>query len=222
MQEFNPDVDNIAKEVTDCMLKIYDDFQKTKPDLIADYDKGAAIIAYRLGLDYFTTARNALYKELIIGGSAVTRSALENLTDLYYVYDKPNKYPMAYVESMEEFRKIMTITGAKNKKSNVLADSRELKQANKWTNAPIEDRVKASGGPLVNIYDLLSYFSHPNPGALTYITSKKLKDKQLNLMKQTNCMIALSLMKLVLKHTDVTSVKLNELEKLALKLDMPL
>lgn len=222
MKELIKEIDVIAKEVTDLMLKIYEEFEKSQPNLRADYNKGAAIIAYRLGLDYFATARDALHKGRVVSGGAVTRSAIENLCDLYYIYDKPDKYPKAYVESMEAFRKIMVAVGAANKSSDVLAASRELRQANKWTGASVEDRVKASGNSLVNIYDLLSYFSHPNPGSLTYITNAKLKYGQLNLMQQANCMTAISLIKLVLNHADVTSVKVGELDKVALKLGMPI
>lgn len=220
MQEFNNEIDDIAKEVTDLMLKIADDFAKAQPDLRTDYLKGASIIAFRLGLDYFATARDALYKGRIISGGAVTRSALENLSDLFYVYDKPDKYPKAYVESMEAFQTIMLAAAGKNTKG--LVASRELKQANVWTNATVEQRVIASGGSLLVIYDLLSYFSHPNPGSLTYLNNKTLKDKQVNLMKQANCMTAISLMKLVLNHTDIKSVKRDDLDKLAQKLGMPI
>jgi hypothetical protein len=220
MKEFIPGIDIIAKDVTDLMLKIHDEFHQTQPDPRADYDKGAALIAYKLGLDYFSTSRDALCKECIVSGGAVTRSALENLSDLFYIYDKPDKYPKAYVESMEEFKNIMLRIGAADKSADVLATSRELKQANKWTNASIEDRIRASGSSLVNIYDLFSYFSHPNPGSLIYLVSKDLKTKQLNLMQQANCMIAISLMKLVLKHTDVTSVTNDDLEKVASRLGM--
>lgn len=222
MLEFNSNVDAVAKEVTGCMHRMYESFQKINPDLRADYNKGTAIIAYRLGLDYFATARDALHKGRIISGGTVTRAALENLIDLFYIYDKPDKYPKAYVESMEEFRKVMIKVGAAKKTTEMLATSRELKQANRWTGSSIEERVKASGAAYINVYDLLSYFSHPNPGSLTYIANKSLKEKQINLMQQVNCMTALSLMKVVLNHTDVQSVTRDELEKIGSKLGLPI
>lgn len=218
MFEFNSDVDSIAKEVTDCMLRMYEDFRKTNPELRADYSKGSAIIAYRLGLDYFAAAQDSLHKGRIISGGTVTRAALENLIDLFYVYGKPDKYPKAYVESMEDFRKIMINIAAAKKTIDNLAVSRELKQANRWTGSSNEERVKASGAVFITFYDMLSYFSHPNPGSLTYIANKSLKEKQINLMQQLNCITALSLMKVVLNHTDVQSVTRDELEKIEAKL----
>lgn len=220
MQKIIPEVDSIVKEVSDKMLDMYEEFQQQDADVKADYSKGAAMIVFRLGLDYFTTARDALHKGRVISGGSLVRTALENMADLFYIYDKPNKYPQAYVESMETFRRIMISVALKD--YNVLAKSRELKQANKWTKASIEDRIKASGDSLLNIYDLLSYFGHPNPGSLTYITNTKLKDAQLNLLKQANCMSALTLMCVVLNHSDITTVKIEELDIIARKLGIQL
>ncbi len=220
MQKNIPEIDSIVKEVSDKMLDMYEEFQQRNADVKADYSKGTAMIVFRLGLDYFTTARDALHKGQVISGGSLVRTALENIADLFYIYDKPDKYPKAYVESMEAFKTIMIKVALKDRKS--LAQSRELKQANKWTNATIEDRIKASGDSLLNIYDLLSYFGHPNPGSLTYITNSKLKDAQLNLLKQANCMSALTLMSVVLNHSDISTINVEELDKIARKLGIQL
>jgi hypothetical protein len=216
MHKIIPEIDSIVKEVSDKMLDIYEEFQQQNPDIKADYSKGAAIIVFRLGLDYFVAARDTLHKGGVISGGSLVRTALENIADLFYIYDKPDKYPMAYVESMEQFRKIMVKVAQKD--YNVLAQSRELKQANKWTKASIEDRIKASGNSFLNIYDLLSYFGHPNPGSLTYITNKNLKAGQLNLLKQANCKTALTLMGVVLNHSDIVKTNVEELDVIARKL----
>jgi hypothetical protein len=220
MQKIVPEIDEIVKEVSEFMSGMYEEFQQLSPDLNADYDKGAAMIVFRLGLDYFVTARDALHKGLVISGGALVRTSLENLADLFYIYDKPEKYPQAYVESMEKFRSIML--GAANKDTKELASTRELKQANKWTGATIEQRLQASGDSLINIYDLFSYFGHPNPGSLTYITNKNLKAAQLNLLKQSNCMTALTLMGVVLNHSDIQSIKTEELNVTAKKIGFKL
>lgn len=216
MQKIIPEIDSIVKEVSDKMLDIYEELQQQNPDIKSDYSKGAAMIVFRLGLDYFIAARDVLHKGGVISGGSLVRTALENIADLFYIYDKPNKYPKAYVESMEQFREIMV--GVAQKDYNALAQSRELKQANKWTNASIEDRIKASGSSFLNIYDLLSYFGHPNPGSLTYITNKNLKAGQLNLLKQANCMTALTLMGVLLNHSDIEKTKVEELDVIARKL----
>ncbi len=216
MQKIIPEIDSIVKEVSDKILNIYDEFQQQNPDINADHPKGAAIIVFRLGLDYFVAARDVLHKGSVISGGSLVRTALENVADLFYIYDKPDKYPKAYVESMEKFREIMI--GVAQKDYDALAESRELKQANKWTNASIEDRIKASGSSFLNIYDLLSYFGHPNPGSLTYITNKNLKAGQLNLLKQANCLTALTLMGVVLNHSDIVKTKAEELNTIARKL----
>ena len=220
MQKIIPDIDSIVKEVSDKMLDMYEEYQQNNADVKADYSKGAAMIVFRLGLDYFVTARDALHKDSVIGGGSLVRTALENMADLFYIYDKPEKYPKAYVESMDAFKTIMIKVALKD--YNILAKSRELKQANRWTNASIEDRIKASGDSLLNIYDLLSYFGHPNPGSLTYIVNTKLKESQLNLLKQANCMTALTLMGVVLNHSDIKSIKVEELDILARKLGFKL
>jgi hypothetical protein len=222
MQNFNPNVDIVSKEVSTIMHKIYDDLQKMQPDLNANYNVGAAVIAFRLGLDYFEAAKDALDKGHIVSGGALARCALENLSDLFYVYEKPEKYPKAYVESMEEFKRMMLATSIANKGTDALAASRELKQANKWTDSSIDDRIRAGGNSLVNMYDLLSYFSHPNPGSLTYLIDQDIKSKQINLMKQTNSMTALSLANVVLSKTSAKSVQRQDLESIALKLDLPI
>lgn len=220
IQQNNPNIDTIVKEVSDKVLTIYEEFQQLNPEVKADYSKGAALIVFRLGVDYFVAARDVLDKRLVISGGSLVRTGLENMVDLFYIYDKPDKYPRAYVESMENFRATMIKVALKN--YDELAKSRELKQANKWTNASIEDRMRISGDSYLNVYDLLSYFAHPNPGSLTYVTNKRLKEGQLNLLKQANCMTALALMNVVLKHSDISSVTLQELDVISRKIGIPL
>jgi hypothetical protein len=211
-----PNIDNVVAEVAQHMSNVYKNYQRLNPDVHANYGKGAALIAFRLGLEYFVTTRDILANGHVISGGSLARTAFENMIDLFYIYDKPEKYPKAYVESMEAYRKLMA--AAANKVSNTLAQSRELKQANKWTNATIEQRITAISGSFLTLYDMLSYFSHPNPGSLTYITNEKLQASQLNLLKQANCLTALSLMSVVLNHSDITSTKREELDNIAQKM----
>lgn len=216
MLKILPNIDNIVAEVTELMSKVYNEYQSLDPNVSDDYDKGSAMIVFRLGLEYYIAARDQLNGNHVISGGSLVRAACENMADFFYIYDKPEKYPKAYVESMEAYRKLML--DAASKGSGALAGTRELKQANKWTNATIEDRIKASGTSLINIYDMLSYFSHPNPGSLIYITNKKLQDGQINFLKQANCLIVLSLMSVVLNHSDIKSIKRDDLDIVARKI----
>lgn len=172
----------------------------------------ARLFNFTLGFEYFIVSRDALQKGLV---SAV-RTGLENVIDLFYIYSKPAKYPKAYVESMERFNEVMK--DAATKGIDAIAQSRELKQANKWTGETIEGRLKASGAAFITVYDMISYFGHPNPGSLNYVTNKRLKDGQLNLLKQANCITALAMMGVVMNHTGVVSVTRQELDAVARKL----
>ncbi|HEX4774324.1 MAG TPA: DUF5677 domain-containing protein [Candidatus Saccharimonadales bacterium] len=216
MLEIRADIDDIVAEVSELMKRVYDGLQQQNIEPKADPSKGAALIVFRLGFEYFIVSRDALHKGLLIGGGAAVRTGLENVIDLLYIYDKPEKYAKAYVESMTKFNEVMRSAAAKG--IDAIAQSRELKQANKWTNASIEDRLKASGNAFITVYDMLSYFGHPNPGSLNYITNKRLKDGQLNLLKQASCISALTMMAVTLKHTDITNITIQELDVVARKL----
>lgn len=219
MQEYNPEIDQITKEVTILLEKLANEYGVMKISTKSDYLKGTAWISFHLGREYFMTARDSLNNGRVIGGGAIVRTCIENVADLFYIFDKknnPNKYARAYVESLEKFRQVML--NAADLSFEEVFDERRIKQANKWTNASIEDRIVATGKGLSNIYDLFSYFSHPNPGSLTYLMIKSLKEKQINLLKQGNCLTALNLMGLVLGYADLKSVTIDELDKLARKL----
>lgn len=219
MLEFNPETDNVSAECTNLILKIADELKAAKIDPRHNYDCGAAMIAFLLGVDYFSSTRDDLARKRVISGGATLRCALENIIDLFYMYDDTEEYAKRYVESMFRFKQIMMNAAGKSTKD--LAVSRELKQANKWTDSSIEDRLKASGPAFINVYDMFSYFSHPNPGSITYSQSTQLRDKQLNLMKQANCMTALTLMGLLINHCPIKSVTHNDLNELSKVLKMP-
>jgi len=220
MLKILPEVDGVVSEVSELMKRVYEGLQQQNIDPKADCQKGAALIVFRLGFEYFIVSRDALHKGLLIGGGSVVRTGLENVIDLLYIYSKPDKYPKAYVESMSIFNEVMK--SAATIGFDAITQSRELKQANKWTGATIEARLKASGASFITVYDMLSYFGHPNPGSLNYVTNKKLKDAQLNLLKQANCISAITMMGVVLNHTGVTSVTIQEFDAVTRKLGMQL
>ncbi len=220
MRQFNPEIDAISQDAAKYMEEIILSYHELKIDIEADYEKGTAAVAFRLGYGYFKTAFEALAKNNLLGGGLAVRTCLENLSDLYYIFDntphRTAKYSKAYVESIEKFRQAMV--DAAGKTSEEVFTSGILKEANRWTNASVSDRIEASGKANSNIYDMFSYLSHPNPGAITYFTSSELKKGQLNLLKQSNCLVAVHLMGLIIHHSDVESVTFEELDELAVKL----
>ena len=211
-----PEIDEIVDEVSALMSRMIDEFQEMKASFTDEPQKGASMIVFILAADYYASARDVLKKGRIISGGSLVRTGFENLADLFYLYDKPDKYPKTYVDSMQAFKDMMKDVATKDFQE--LAESRQMKQANKWTGATIEDRIKASGESLLNSYDLLSYFGHPNPASITYLSNKRLNEAQLNLLKQANCLTALTIMGVVLNHTDAKSVSMEEIDAIGKKL----
>jgi hypothetical protein len=223
MQRINPNIDQIVTKTADLMSLIDDEYKSLKVEPSADYMKGVAWIGFRIGVDYFFAARDALEKDRLLSGTNLVRSNFENLGDLYYIYCTPGKqakYAKAYVDSMNEFTKVFVL--AKLKGFDATAQERALKQANKWTNATIEDRLKATGKAMLTMYDMMSYFSHPNPGVLTYLDRPSLLSAQINLVKQCNCINAINIMGLVINHSDIKSVTHLELNAIATEIGFPL
>jgi len=198
------------------MHRVADGLRQKRVDYKTNPQAGAALIAFRLGFEYFITSRDALMKDLVISGGACLRTGLENVIDLLYVYSNPGKYTEPYVLSMSKFDEVMRQAAVKD--FSEVIKSRELKQANKWTGASIEDRLMASGDSLTTVYDLLSYFGHPNPGALNWTTSPGRLQGQLNLLKQSNCMNAFVLMAMVQNFSDSDEVSFEEINLLAQKI----
>ena len=114
MQEFHPEINDITKSVSTYMQKTYEEYKKLNADPRSDFEKGATMIAFRLGFEYYFSARDALSAGQIIGGGALIRPCIENLADLFFIFDKPDKYPEAYVKSMEKFRQVMVSAAPKD------------------------------------------------------------------------------------------------------------
>lgn len=205
------------------MDRVFIEYASQKFDQKADFQKRTAWIGFRIGNDYFKGAKDALLNEMLLSGTNLVRSGLENLGDLFYIYctqEKTDKYVKAYVESMSKFTRAMVM--ARLKGFDATAQGRLLRQANKWTDANIEQRLKATGPAILTVYDMMSYFSHPNPGAVTYLENPKLLTAQINLVKQCNCMAAINLMGLAINHGNIKQVTYSELNRIATNLGFPL
>jgi hypothetical protein len=219
MKYFNTDVDQITNEVSNCLQRIMIEFGDYKLDPINEPSKGVVYIGFHLGREYFLTTRDALSQGHVVGGGNVLRTCFENLADLFYIFrthDRTDKYAKPYIESIEVYKRTMIDLHGKDMKK-VFAD-RTAKQVNKWTNASIDDRVNDLSSSLMTIYDMFSYFSHPNPASITYLGIPGLRDGQTNLAKQANCITAITLMATCINHSDVKSVSYDELDTLSRKL----
>ncbi|MEO5691106.1 MAG: hypothetical protein ABIQ64_02875 [Candidatus Saccharimonadales bacterium] len=223
MNEIHPNIDSITSRTDELMELVNLECGALNIDPSENYLKGVAWIGFRIGLDYFSASRVALDNEKLLSGTSLVRSSFENLGDLFYIYCHPSKkakYAKSYVESMNVFTKVFIL--AKVRGFDPAAQDRALKQSNKWTDASIEVRLRSIGPSMLTVYDMMSYFSHPNPGALTYLDRPQLLSAQINLVKQCNCINAVNLMGLVINHISLTTVKHNELNAIATELGFPL
>lgn len=219
MKDINPEVDQITKEVSVCMQKILLELGGYKLDPTAELEKGVVYISFHLGREYFLTTRDALNQQRVVGGGSVLRACFENLADLFYIFrtmERTNKYAKSYIDSIEVYRKAVLALHGKDIKK-VFAE-RTTKQVNRWTNASIDDRIKDLSSSLMTIYDMFCYFSHPNPASITFMGIPGLREGQLNLAKQANCITSITLMAICINHSNIKSVTYDELDTLSRKL----
>ncbi|MDB5178541.1 MAG: hypothetical protein JWN01_484 [Patescibacteria group bacterium] len=219
MQPFNTEIDQITQDVSSYAKRIFDEYAELNLELKSDYSKSAVWISFHLGCDYFLSARDTLEASRLLGGGAIVRTCIENIADLFYIFassQKEGKRAKAYVESLETFRqKMIEITKLG---SDAVFEARMAKQVNDWTTSTITDRMKVTGQAMTTIYDFLSYSSHPNPGALSYLLIPGFKKAQQNLLQQVNCTVMLHLISHVLMHDDLKSVTLEEADAVARRL----
>ncbi len=207
MKDYNPEADDITDKVKSLIHIIFKEYQSLGDIPKDDSFKGAAWIAFHLNYDYFHAARDELIKNRVLSAGSLVRTNFENVVDLFYIYTSPQKsrqYADAYVKSMYGLNKL--IAQARLQSMDEVSSSRLLKKANPWTRTNIEQRMEYVGKSMTTTYDMLSYFSHPNPASILYMGQPALKKGQINLLKQSNCINALHLIRLVLNHSDITKV----------------
>lgn len=223
MQNLHPDIDLLMQDTATLMTKVNAEYDVLNINPQEDYLKGTAWIGFKIGFDYFMAARQSLIDEHLLSGTSLVRSGLENLGDLFYIYCAPKKqykYAKAYVESTARYNGVMLIARAKG--LDTVSKDRIMKQANKWTEATIEQRLEATGPSILTVYDMMSYFSHPNPAVVTYLQKPKLLHAQINIVKQCNCIAAISLMGLSINHANINNIEYTELNEISTKLGFPL
>lgn len=220
MQPVNPEIDQITKEVSACVQKICNELEGYKLNPSTEPKKGVVYIAFHLGREYFLTARDALKQKHVVGSGNVIRASFENLADVFYIFktqQRTEKYAKKYILSLEVYRQ--TMLGLHGIDIDEVFADRKVKQVNKWAgNASIDDRLNDLSKPLATVYDMFSYFSHPNPAAITFMGIPGLRNGQLGLSQQVNCHIAVMLMAMCVVHGDIQSVTYDELNGLAKRL----
>lgn len=219
-------IDDITNETSALIHKLALEFQQINVKLTDAPSLVALWIAFHLGREYFLGAKDALNNKRLLTGTTSVRASLENVADILYIFQTDaniQKYAPRYVGSITAYEKALKDAVAAGAKS-VFAD-RKLKQANSWTGATIDDRLKAilgTHGAFTTVYDMLSYFSHPNPVSINFIGKQWLREGQTNLVQQGNCMTAIVLMALVVNNSTLRSVSLTDLDKVGQRIGLVL
>lgn len=218
MQDFLPDIEDVSREVQGLVARAAAEYKQRGIDPAQDYVKGAAWITFTLAFDYYDGARRELAAGNILSGTTLVRTNLENVTDLFYILGdkiKTERRAKAYVDSIEAYREAVKRVSGTALES---MEERPVRELNKWTEASIYDRLKATGDPLVFVYDLFSYNSHPNPASMLLVTNDAYAKAMINILQQANEYTMLNTLGLVLSHSDIESVAMTEVNDLAKRL----
>jgi len=217
MDLLNVDTDALNKDVANAVATIHNELIAKKLKIDGDPEEVVAFIAFELGRDYFKGARLTLDDGELLTGTSAVRSGLENAADLFFIYidkTKSASRAKAYVDSIETYRAEMTKAkedlAAGNKVGNY-----SMKQVNSWTTSTIATRISAAGAAINSAYDLLSYFSHPNPAAITYLGNPRLLKGQITLVHQANCVGVLALCSVVIRHCNLHSLNSTDLDAIS-------
>lgn len=222
MLNTNLDTVSLNESITRIIASIHNEFIDKNMQLSGNPEEVAAFIAFEIGRDYYKGARLALDDERLLTGTSAVRSGMENVADLFHIYidtSKSAERAKAYVDSVSTYHqniikaKLDLVMGGK-------VGDFSLKQVNDWTTSKIAHRIKAAGVAISTTYDMMSYFSHPNPAAITYLGTPRLLKKQINLVHQANCVGALTLCMLTIRHSKLMSVSPVDLDSIGSKLGL--
>lgn len=210
-----------SKLVSQAAVRIYEEYKTTGIDFDKDVNRSVAYIGFHLARQYFHAVELLNKQELIISASGTVRSGLENAADLFYIFSKLDKdYGKLYVGSMQAFHEAMKKAATAGQKQVAL--ERMMKQVNPWTRASIEDRLKFLGEDLLFTYDMLSYFSHPNPAAIQFLVRPEMTEVVSEMAEAANNVTMLHVMAFSVLFGDIKSVKEAELESIANQLGFKL
>ncbi len=213
MDIVNHDMSALNDATAEHMNAVFAEFSSLNIKAEEDPESGVSWTAFHLGRDYFIGARDALNSKHLLTGASSVRAAIENISDMLYIFrdaKSTQKYAPTYVASGNAYKTAVKEAAAVDM-LEVFA-SRTLKQANKWTSASIDDRLHVVGNFMATVYDMLSYFSHPNPAAIDFIGKPQLREAQIDLIHQGNCMTALFMMAIIINQGHISTVSLEELD----------
>lgn len=200
--------------VSQAAVNIYQEYMSVGIDFDKDVNRSVAYIGFNLARQYFHAVELLDKRGLVISASGAVRSGLENASDLFYIFSKLDKdYGKHYIDSMQAFHGAMKKAAVAGQEQVVL--NRMMKQVNPWTNASIEDRLKFLGGDLLFTYDMLSYFSHPNPAAIQFLIRPEMRVVVSEMVNVANNITMLHVMAFSLLFGEIKSVKEAELESIA-------
>lgn len=200
--------------ISKAAVDIYNEYAAKGIDFGADTNRSVAYIGFHLARQYFHAVEFSQKQGLLIAASGTVRSALENASDLFYIFSKPEKnYGDAYVGSMQAFHDAMKKAASAGQEQVAL--KRMMKQANPWTGASIQDRLKFLGDDLLFTYDMLSYFSHPNPAAIQFLLRGDMTDAVNEMLNAANGITMLHVMAFSVLFGEIESIKEEELESIA-------
>jgi hypothetical protein len=207
--------------VSKAAVSIYEEYTAVGIDFDMDVNRSVAYIGFHLARQYFHAVESLNGQDLIISASGIVRSGLENASDLFYIFSKLNKdYGRSYVGSMQAFHDAMKKAAAAGQEQVAL--NRMMKQVNPWTNASIEDRLKFLGEDLLFTYDMLSYFSHPNPAAVQFLVRPEMNNAVGEMASAANNITMLHVMAFSVLFGEIKSVKEAQLEVIANQLGFKL
>jgi len=214
-------IDQLTEEVSDVMNVLGKELQDREFDKSDSIKDRVIFIVFLLGWEYCKSARDTLKLEHVIGSGTLIRSSFENLADIFYIFktdDRVEKYAESYTSSLDTYKNVMS--DLHSKKIDDVFSNRLAKKVNNWAGeSSIDDRLKDLTPSLLTIYDMFSYFSHPNPASITYMRIAGLKNGQLAISKSMNCHVAVVLLMIILSHSDIMSVSKETLDHLRIQID---
>jgi|GEM_PF-3150909 len=214
-------IDQITEEVSRVMNDLGAELQNREFDKSVEVKDRVIFIVFLLGWEYFKSARDTLKLEHVVGSGNLIRSSFENLADIFYMFktdERVKKYAEAYASSLDTYKSVMLDLHSKS--IDDVFSNRLAKKVNNWAGgSSIDDRLKDLTPSLLTVYDMFSYFSHPNPASITYMRIAGLKNGQLAISKSMNCHVAVVLMMIILNHSDIKSVSNETLDQLRVQID---
>lgn len=210
-------IHDLEDATAELVANAYDDFRQKSDNFDTNVSKALSIV-FRLSVEYFFCTRNLLDNKQTLTSGAIIRLGIENLADLNYLLSNPDKYVEDYLKSTKKYHDVMVKSFSLAFKSS--DGRRGLKQAARWTNASIDDRIKFSGDAFVNLYDMLSYFSHPTPGTSIFLNDNKLGEGLRPILRQMNCVVVLYVLNTAIDECTFLKVDRNYIESIIEQLNL--